>query len=307
MRIPLLLLALFWSFTLSAAPLALQAVPVTDGVYAVIGDLGNQSYENDGLNANLGFVVGEDAVLVINTGPSRRVAEALHAAIRKTTDKPVKWVVNVNSQNHYWHGNGYFQEQKATLIAHAEALTLMRAQGTGQQDSNKALLKEKYAGTTLAYPTETFTDTKTLMLGKTRVELRHFGNAHTPGDLVVWLPQTKTLFAGDLVFTGRLMAVLPFGSTLGWVTALERATALAPTRVVPGHGQPGTVADANRDTRDYLVHLRAEAKRIFEGGGTIDDAVGKVDQSRFKALQNFDLLAKRNMNIVFQEIEKELF
>ena len=307
MRPALLLLSLLWSLALPAATLDLAPVRVHEGVYAVIGDLGNQSPENDGLNSNLGFLVGDDAVLVINTGPSRRVAEALHAAIRKVTNRPVKWAVNVNSQNHHWHGNEYFQKQGAVLVAHAEAVRLMREQGAGQLDANKALLKEKYAGTNLAYPSEVFTDTKTLTLGKTQIELRHFGNAHTPGDLVVWLPQSKILFAGDLAFTGRMLAVLPFGSTAGWVAGLERVAALAPAQIVPGHGKVGTLADTQRDTRDYLVLLRSEAKRIFEAGGTLDDAVAKVDQSRFKSLNNFDLLARRNMNIVFQEIERELF
>jgi glyoxylase-like metal-dependent hydrolase (beta-lactamase superfamily II) len=307
MRTLLLLSALFWSTLLPAAPLELKPVKVTDAVYAVIGDLGGQTYENDGLNANLGFVIGDDGVLVINTGPSRRVAEALHAAIRKATDKPVKWVVNVNGQNHYWHGNGYFAGQKAAIVAHAEAVRLMREQGPNQLTANQNTLKEKVAGTTLAFPTESFTDNKVLMLGTTKIELQHYGNAHTPGDLVVWLPQSGILFAGDLGITGRMLAVLPFGNTSSWVNGLERVAALKPRTVIPGHGKVGTLADVQRDTRDYLVFLRSGAKRIFEAGGAMDDAVNKVDQSRFSYLQNYDQLARRNMNIVFQEIEKELF
>lgn len=307
MRHALTLLALLWSAALPAATLELKPVRIAAQVYAVIGDLGNQSYENDGLNANLGFVIGDDAVLAVNSGPSRRVAEALHAAIRRITAKPVKWVVNVNGQNHYWHGNGYFKERGATVIAHAEALRLMREQGAGQLDSNKHTLREKAAGTTLAYPDETFTESKTVALGATRVELRHFGNAHTPGDIVVWLPAMRILFAGDLGFTGRMLAVLPIGSTAGWVKGLEHLAALAPHTVIPGHGQPGPFAAVQRDTRDYLVFLRAQAKQVFDAGGSLQDAVDNTDQSQFRRLQNYELLARRNMNIVFQEIEREAF
>jgi len=302
-----MLLAILWSAVLPAAGLELKPVRITDQVYAVIGDLGNQSVANDGLNANLGFVIGDDAVLVVNSGPTRRVAHALHVAIRHITDKPVKWVVNVNSQNHYWHGNGYFREQGATLVAHAEAQRLMHELGAGQLASNKDTLKDKAAGTVLAYPNETFTEAKTILLGKTRVELRHFGKAHTPGDLVVWLPDSRILLAGDLAFTGRLLAVLPFGSTAGWITGLEKASAFGPLTVIPGHGNPGTFTEVRRDTRDYLAFLRNESRRIFDGGGSLQDAVDKVDQSRFKHLQNYELLAKRNMNMVFQEIERESF
>ncbi len=87
----------FVSAAVQAQELSMQPVPVAPNVYAVVGDLGGQTYENDGLNNNLGFVVSEAGVLVINTGPSARVARALHAAIRKITAQPVKWVVNVNS------------------------------------------------------------------------------------------------------------------------------------------------------------------------------------------------------------------
>ncbi len=91
----------FVTTALHAGELAfMQPVQVAPEVYAVIGDLGGQTYENDGLNNNLGFVVTDDGVLVINTGPTARVAKALHAAIQKVTPQPVKWVVNVNSQNH---------------------------------------------------------------------------------------------------------------------------------------------------------------------------------------------------------------
>jgi hypothetical protein len=93
-------------------------------------------------------------VLVINTGPSVRVAKALHAAINNITPQPVKWAVNVNSQNHQWLGNGYFKSIGTVILAHKEADRVMRDVGETQIASNKTLLKEKAAGTTLTYPDE---------------------------------------------------------------------------------------------------------------------------------------------------------
>jgi len=307
MRRILALLTLLWSMTLPAAALELKPVKVADNIYAIIGDLGNQSYDNDGLNANLGFVIGDTSVLAINSGPSLRVAQALHAAIRKVTDKPVKWVVNVNGQNHYWHGNGYFQAQGATLVAHTEAQRLMREQGASQLEGNRTTLKEKAQGTVLAPATVVFTDRKTIDLGKLSVELLHFGNAHTPGDLAVWVPTRKVLFTGDIAFNERLLAVLPIGSTDGWIKAFDALEKLPATSWVPGHGSVLTRERSRRDTRDYLAFLRDEAKKIFDAGGSLQDAVEKTDQSKFRSLANFDLLASRNMNIVFQEIERESF
>ena len=273
----------------------------------MVGDLEGQTYENEGLNANLGFIIGRDGVLVVNTGPTKRVAEALHRAIKAITPVPVKWVVNINSQNHYWHGNGYFAAQGATIIAHESAVTVMRSSGNAQLDSNRRDLKEKAAGTTLAYPTMLIKEAHTIDLGGRKVEVRHFGPAHTPGDVAVWLPKEKIIFSGDIIYTERILAVIPLSHSGKWITAYDQLMVLKPGVVVPGHGSPTDAARAKRDTRDYLDSLRTQAKQAFDRGESLMVAVDKIDQSKFKHLANFELLARRNANIVFREVEKESF
>jgi len=113
---------LLLSFAANSAELVLKPVKIAPDIYAVIGDLGNQTFENEGLNSNLGFVVTGDGVLVINTGPSMRVARALQIAIGKITAQPVKWGVNLNSQNHYWLGNGHLN-RGALRSWHTKKLT----------------------------------------------------------------------------------------------------------------------------------------------------------------------------------------
>lgn len=300
-------LSLLWIAPLPAAELTLKPVKVGDGVYAVVGDLGGQTYENDGLNANLGFVVGRDGVLVINTGPTRRVAGALHRAIQSVTPKPVKWVVNVNSQNHYWHGNGYFASPGVSIVAHEAAVTIMRETGNSQMDGNQRELKDKAAGTTLAFPSVLIKETHTIDLGDRKAEVRHFGHAHTPGDVAVWLPKENIIFAGDIIYTERMLAVIPLSHSGKWIAAYDQLMALKPAVVVPGHGSPTDAARAKRDTRDYLDSLRTQSRQAFERGESLMVAVNKIDQSKFKYLANFEQLARRNANVVFREIEKELF
>jgi len=290
-----------------AADLVLQPLRVAPDVYAIVGDLDGQSYTNDGLNNNLGFVVGSDGVLVINSGPSVRVAHALHTAIQKITAKPIRWVVNVNSQSHYWLGNDYFKKLGVPILANTAAHKLMQDLGAGQLQAAQGVLKDKAAGTVLAYPSETIDTQRTLQLGKTKIELLHFGSAHTAGDLIVWLPQQKILFAGDIVFTQRMLAVLPLGNSGAWVKAFDQAMALKPHLIVPGHGKPTDSKTATRDTRDYLMTLRNGAQVILAKNGSLQDAVAKTNQSKFSYLLNFELLAKRNMNQVFTEMEHESF
>lgn len=307
MRVVTLITGLLFGLSVQAAELTLTPVQVAPEVYAVIGDLGGQTYENDGLNNNLGFVVTDAGVVVISSGPSARVAKALHAAIQKVTSQPVKWVVNANSQNHYWHGNGYFKTLGTTIVAQKEADQVMREMGAGQLDSNKTLLKEKADGTVLAYPTETFDAKRELKLGKTTLQLLYFGSAHTPGDIAVWLPVQKIVFAGDIVFTERMPAIIPIGHTGGWVQAFDKLAALKPRVVIPGHGKPTDLKHAKKDTRDYLTHVRASVKKVLDGGGSLQDAVEKTNQSKFKYLVNFDLLAGRNVNQTYLEMEKDAF
>jgi glyoxylase-like metal-dependent hydrolase (beta-lactamase superfamily II) len=302
-RIALLCLVLLSPFA-TAADLVLKPVEVAPKIYAVIGDLAGQTYENEGLNNNLGFVVSDTGVIVINTGPTQRVAKALHAAIQQVSKQPVRVVINVNSQNHYWLGNDYFKKLGATIIATQAAERVMREQGPQQLEANKTLLKEKAEGTALAYPAETFTDKKAIKLGATVIELRHFGPAHTPGDLVVWLPQTRVLFSGDLIYTERMLAIIPIGDTRNWVKAFDQAVALNPAVIVPGHGRPTTVAQAKAQTRDYLDYLLTSVKQYIDKDQFIDDAVKGIDQSKYKDLVNYDLLARRNVYNLYLEFER---
>ena len=307
MRLYVLIFSLFFSHVLQAQELILQPTKIAPNVYAIIGDLGPQNYINDGLNTNLGFIVSDQGVLVINSGPSQRVAQALHRAIKKITSKPVKWLINVNSQNQHWLGNAYFKSLGAVIIAHKEADRVMREVGETQLDANKTLLKEKSAGTDLVYPSELMEESRELKLGDITVQLLHFGRAHTPGDIALWLPRQKIAFGGDIVFTERILAVIPSGDSKGWVQAFDKLMQLKPDIVVPGHGRSTTPEKARKDTYDYLIYLRAAAKKALDKGETLQDAVDNADQSPFKYLANFDLLAKRNLNQIYLEMEKESF
>lgn len=156
--IPALALLLAAAPCLAAPPPQLDVRKVAPGVHAVIGDLGGQSTYNEGLNANLGFVIGNEAVLVVNSGPSHRVGEALLNAVREHTALPVKWVVNVNSQSHYWWGNAMFAEQDATLLAHGEAIGLMRAQEDAQRAALDTALGPLFAGSEAVLPISSSAD-----------------------------------------------------------------------------------------------------------------------------------------------------
>ncbi|HKJ76976.1 MAG TPA: MBL fold metallo-hydrolase [Gammaproteobacteria bacterium] len=284
---------------------ALRLQPVNDHVYAVVGPLGNRSPENLGNNATFGFVVTEAGVVLIDSGGTREGAAALHQVVRRVTDKPVAVVINTGGQDHRWLGNGYFKDRGARIIAASKAVEDQRARVQDQFFRLGNLLgEEALDGTDAVYADETFEETLRLEVGGVALELRHVGPAHTPGDSIVWLPEERVVFAGDVVFVERMLRVAPHSSSRAWLAAFEAMAALEPETVVPGHGPPSDLARARKDTLDYLVFLRESVGRFMDGGGGIAE-VGGLDQSRFDYLANADSLAGRNAQQVFQEMEWE--
>jgi glyoxylase-like metal-dependent hydrolase (beta-lactamase superfamily II) len=273
------------------------------GVYVFIGETGLRTYENEGMNANAGFIVTRAGVVVVDSGPSYQVAQTIHAAIRKVTRQPVKYVINTGGQDHRWLGNGYFKAQGAEIIASAAAVDDMNARGAMQLEGLKGELKEKLAGTEVVLPTKTFEKEMTLKLGGRDSRILHFQPAHTPGDSIVWLPGEGVVFAGDIVFVDRLLGVLPFSSARGWLASFEDMAKLKPRLIVPGHGDVCDLAKARRETADYLDLLISHMKNAVDNMVDLQVAIDGLDQSKWAYLANYELLKGGNANRVYLEME----
>ncbi|EHR70973.1 Zn-dependent hydrolase, glyoxylase [Burkholderiales bacterium JOSHI_001] len=279
---------------------------VADNVYAHVGDIGARSVANEGLNANLGLVVTPAGAVLIDSGATFSSARDIHAAIRRVTAQPVRWVINTGGQDHRWLGNGYFEAQGAELIAHAAAVPDMRSRGGDQLAALRTLLGPAAEGTVPTLPKRLMEGPDTrLELGGTVFEFRHRGGGHTPGDMLVWLPQAQVAFAGDIVYVDRLLAVLPVSSTRAWLDAFAALEQLAPPRIVPGHGRVTDLAAARSQTRAYLAALRAHMARAVEQGVDVSEAVKSFDAKPFLHLSNAVDLNPGNASRAFLEVERE--
>ncbi len=287
----------------TAQALTLKPREVAPGVYAFIGDTGMRSFENEGMNANSGFVVTDEGVMVIDSGPTWRVAKEIHRVIKTVTRQPVKIVVNTGGQDHRWLGNGYFKSIGAEIIAARPALADMQARGGMQLDGLRQTLRKKVAGTQPVYPDRLFDQSETLRLGGQEIQLLYFHGGHTPGDSVVWLPKQNVLFSGDLVYVDRLLGVLPVSSASNWLVSFEAMEKLQPRTIVPGHGQVCDLARARSDSGDYLRLLVAHMKQAVDKGVALQEAIDSLDQSPFSRLANFDLLKGGNASNVYLEME----
>lgn len=278
---------------------------VTEGVYAIVGPLGNRSPKNFGNNATFGFIVTADGIVLVDPGGSYNGAKRIHEVIRTVSDKDIKYVINTGGQDHRWLGNDYFKQRGAKVIASKDAVKDQKARS---RDILMRLMnaagEEAVAGTEEQHADIEFDNQYTLTLGKTTIQIHHPGGAHSPGDSFVWLPKQQVVFSGDIVYSDRLLSLMAVSNSKSWVNAYEQMAALKPIHVIPGHGNPTTLAIANRDTYGYLKDMRLKVAEFMDKGGVIED-VGKIDQSQYRYLKNFDLLKGRNIQQLYQEIEWE--
>lgn len=299
----LLILALPLSGLVAADTLKLQKV--THDVYAIVGELDNRTPENLGNNATFGFVVTAEGVVLIDSGGTYNGAKALHAIIKSVTGKPVVKVINTGGQDHRWLGNGYFKQQGAEIIAGDVAVKDQKARVKDQFFMLGNLVGEaEVKSTNPVYAEKTFQERLSFKLGDTEFEIHHVGQAHTPGDSFVWLPQKGVMFAGDIVFTERMLGILEYSNSKSWIKVYQAMAAFKPKHIIPGHGHAADLAQADKDTYDYLVFLRHAVSDFIEGGGDISE-IRTIDQSRFAYLLNFDTLAGRNAQQVYTEMEWE--
>lgn len=278
---------------------------VADNVYALVGPLEQRSPANLGNNATFGAVVTDAGVVLIDSGGSARGAQAIEAALATVTDRPVSVVINTGGQDHRWFGNAYFKAKGARIIA-SEAAVADQAERANAQFAVMRMLtgEDGVAGTTLIHAPETFADALDLTIGGTRMELRKVGPAHTPGDAFVWLPDQGVVFTGDIVYVDRMLGVGPQSDSRTWLEAFAAVAALKPAHVVPGHGGATDLAQAERETRDYLIHLRDKVRAVLDAGGDETAAAG-VDQATFSHLAVFDEISRRNAQQVFMHMEWE--
>ncbi len=300
------LMGLLWVGAGSALAVEVVFKAVAPGVYAVVGDTEGRTYENEALNANFGLVVTPQGAVLIDPGASFQGARQIAAAAQKVTAQPIRWVINTGGQDHRWLGNGYFQAQGAEIIAHANAQADMKARGPAHLKANAPVLKDKMAGTEIVLPTRWLQDADTtLNLGGTTLQVVHRGGGHTPGDSMVWLPQSGVVFTGDVVYVDRILGLHLVSKTKTWVASFEALEALKPKIVVPGHGQVTTLAQAQKDTGDLLKALRAHMGQAVEAGTDISAAVKSFDAAPYRHLKHVDVWLPQLANLTYLEMERE--
>lgn len=290
-----------------AAALAVTARQVSPSAWYVQGESALGSPANRNFISNAGFVVTPDGVVVIDALGSPALARELMAEVRRVSGKAVTHVIVTHYHADHIYGLQEFKRAGARIIAHRGALQYLGSE-TAQTRlaSSRVDIAPWIDADTRLVPADQWLDGPTdLVVGGTRLRLLPMGPAHTPEDLVVFLPAEEVLFAGDLVFRGRVPFVGQADSA-HWIKALDAVLALNARIVLPGHGPLSTEARADLElTRDYLAHLRKTMGQAARNLEPFDAAYQQADWSRFEHLPLFRVANRMNAYNTYLLMERE--
>jgi quinoprotein relay system zinc metallohydrolase 2 len=286
-----------------AAPLPFAMTEAAPGIFVRPGLDQDATAENDDAIANIGFIVGPDAVAVIDPGGSLGDGERLRATIQAKTDRPIRYVVMTHGHPDHIFGGSAFLPDHPIYVGHARLAGMLVERGKYYRRRLVEILGADRAGD-YVMPTLLVGDQARIDLGGRVLDLQAHAAAHTDNDLTILDRQTGTLWAGDLLFVDRVPAI--DGSLTGWLKELDALAALPATRAVPGHGPPVVPwPEAAADEQRYFTTLATEIRALIAKGGDIETAVATIGLGERGKWRLFDDYNGRNVTIAFKELEWE--
>lgn len=309
----LIMLSLFSALTLFLQPCMAEmhydVKQVTEGIYYHQGINQDASEQNIGAIANVGFIIGNNCVAVIDSGGSYQEGALLAAAIKRHTDKPVCYVINTHVHPDHILGNAAFYNKahQPTIIGHEKLPAAIAARKDFFEKTFSEILGKAYPGTEFIAPQKTVTVGQPLAinLGDRELELTAFTTSHTDNDLTVLDKKTQTLWTGDLLFIKRIPVI--DGSINGWIENIQKLMQLNVTTVIPGHGPAGQSQwqQGWEDELRYLTTVRDQIRDIINEFGTIEKATASVGLDERDKWELYDQYHRRNVTASFVELEWE--
>jgi quinoprotein relay system zinc metallohydrolase 2 len=278
---------------------------IAPGVFVHAGHHALVGEQNAGDISNSGFIIGAEAVAVVDTSGSARMGQRLRERIRAVTDRPIRYVINTHMHPDHVLGNAAFKLETPVFVAHHKLARGLAARAERYLAmTREAIGEEAFAGTEIVLPDRGVEERTTLDLGERRIVLEAHKTAHTDNDLTIRDEATGTLFMGDLLFSGHVPTL--DGSLSGWLHVLADLLRREAARVVPGHG-PAAMdwPEAAAPLRRYLERVAADVREMIREGRTLAEAAKTAGRAEKDAWLLFDEYHARNVSAAFAELEWE--
>lgn len=286
----------------------LQPQQIADGVWLFEGSTDDFSQANGGNIVNTGFIVTEQGVLVIDTGPSKRYGEAMRQAIAKVTDKPLLKVILTHHHPDHVLGNQAFRDVPIAALAGTTAL--LAEQGDAMAENMYRMVGDWMRGTEVLLPTVNL-EPGMLQVGERQLQLLAL-RGHTGADLAVFDKQSGVLFAGDVLFYQRALTTPGTPGLDIWLTDIEQLQALPWKQIVPGHGPLTSDASPLVQMRDYLQWLDDVMRQGAEQGTEMNELIripiperfSSVSLSRYELIRSVSHLYPRYEQAAMQRVDQ---
>jgi len=283
---------------------ALAISEIAGGVFVHSGVHEEASPANDDAIANIGFILGDDAVAVIDPGGSAKEGRELRAAIRARTDRPIRYVILTHVHPDHIFGAAAFRDDHPDVVGHAKLPGALAQRGEYYLGRVRSTLGDEASGTEIVTPTILVSDRLDLDLGRRRLIIRAHGPAHTDNDLTIFDENTRTFWLGDLLFVDRIPVI--DGSLVGWLKQLDELTSISASRAVPGHGPVSVPWPTGAEPeRRYLAAVARDTREVIKAGIGIANAHRQVASSERGHWLLFDEYHPRNVTASYKELEWE--
>ncbi len=281
----------------NADPISLTPHKLSPSVWYVQGESALGSQANKNFISNAAFIVGKDGVVVVDALGSPALAKGLIQAIAKITPCKITHVIVTHYHADHIYGLQEFKKIGAKIIAHPAAKEYLHSDTAKHRlAASRAELFPWIDENTQLMQADTWIDKDaSVKLSGVELLIKPVGPAHTPEDLMVYLPADKVLFAGDLVFRGRIPFIGPTANTAPWIASLKTMQDLNASTVVPGHGAAFQSATEDiAQLQDYLTYLRTTMGKAVNDLDLFDEAYAAADWSRFEKLPLFRFANRMN-------------
>lgn len=284
----------------------MQLQKVSDHVYYVQGKSGIAT-DNQGFISNSGFVVTGNGVVVFDSLGSPSLAEKMYGLMRQVTEQPVRKVIVSHYHADHIYGLPFYKTLGAEIYAPAGAQKYIGSEQARNRlaERRKSLAPWVNEQTYVVEPDHIISKETHFSLGEVDFTLSYLGEAHSDGDMTLYIEPDRVLFSGDIIFEGRV-PYLGDANTKNWLETLQKMETAKLVALIPGHGPAASDPNAAiTQTRRYLAYLREHMGKAVDDLTDFDTAYANTDWSEFEKLPAFPEANRRNAYQVYLSIEQE--